>query len=102
MRGLKQRTLVIPSVWPDQPQPHLYNHPVRQPGSAGGSLASAASSVLNPHWDSSQTSLVAPDHGASTALDLQDWLFHVLQQLIHEVDVRVGQLKPLNIGLDGS
>lgn len=65
-------------------------------------LASAASSVLNPHWDSSQTSLVAPDHGASTALDLQDWLFHVLQQLIHEVDVRVGQLKPLNIGLDGS
>lgn len=37
-----------------------------------------------------------------TALDLKDWSFHLLQQFIGRVDVPVGQLRPLDLGLGGS
>lgn len=41
-------------------------------------------------------------HGDPAALHLQDQLFHLLQQVIDEVDVRVGQLNILNLDTGGS
>ena len=35
-------------------------------------------------------------------LDLQDWPLHTLQQFIDGVDVGVGQLKALDLGICGS
>ena len=40
--------------------------------------------------------------GDPAALNLQDWPYHTLQQFIDGVDVGVGQLKALDLGLDGS
>ena len=45
---------------------------------------------------------VALCHEDPAALDLQDWSLHTLQQFIDRVDVGVGQLKALNLGLGGS
>jgi len=39
-------------------------------------------------------------HGGPSALDLQDWPFHTLQQIIDGVDIGVGQLKALDLGRD--
>ena len=41
-------------------------------------------------------------HGDPVALVLQDWLLDMLQQFINVVDVGVGQLKALDLGLGGS
>lgn len=46
--------------------------------------------------------VVALCRGDPTALDLKDWPLHLLQQFIDRVDVRVGQLRPLDLGLGGS
>jgi hypothetical protein len=45
---------------------------------------------------------VVLSHGDPAALDLQDWLFHVLQQITDGVDFGVGQLKALDLGLGDS
>jgi hypothetical protein len=37
--------------------------------------------------------------GDPAALNLQDWPYHTLQQFIAGVDVEVGQLKALDLGL---
>ena len=42
---------------------------------------------------------MAPSHGDPPALDLQDLPLHVLQQIIDEVDVGLGQLLTLFLGL---
>ena len=68
----------------------------RWPGSRP--LASATSTVLGSH----QTLLRYPVvlcHEDSEALDLQDWPLHTLQQFIDGIDVGVGQLKALDLGL---
>jgi hypothetical protein len=41
-------------------------------------------------------------HGDPVALVLQDWLLDMLQQFINVVDVGVGQLKAMDLGLSGS
>ena len=41
-------------------------------------------------------------HGDPTTLDLQDQPFHILWQFIDGVDVGMGQLKALDLGLGGS
>ena len=46
--------------------------------------------------------VVALCHGDLVALDLQDQLLHTLQQFIDGIDVGVGQLKSLDLGLGGS
>lgn len=69
-------------------------YPSRKP------LAPATLSILDSHWDTSQISFYfAPCHGDPAALDLQDWPLHVLQQFIDGLDVGLGQLKPLELGL---
>jgi hypothetical protein len=45
--------------------------------------------------------LVVQCLGGHAALDLQDWPLHALQQFIDGMDVRVGQLKALDLGLGG-
>lgn len=64
-------------------------------------LVFAISLILDPHWDSSQVSCFLC-HEDSAALDLQDCLFYTLQQFIVEVDLGVGQLNALDVGLGGS
>ena len=59
-------------------------------------LASATPSIPDPHWDSSQMSCCCPCHGAPAALALQDWSFHLLQQIIDGIVVGVRQLKSLD------
>ena len=46
--------------------------------------------------------VVALCHGGPAALDLQDWSLHSLQQFIDGVDVVVGRLRALDLGLGGS
>ena len=65
-------------------------------------LISATQSTLDPHQDSSQISCVSLNHGDPEALLLQYQPLHELQQLVGRVDVRIGQLKGLDLGLDGS
>ena len=61
-------------------------------------LASATLTVLDPHLDL----VIALCHEDPAALELQDWTLHTLQQFIDGVDVGVGQLKALDLGLGGS
>ena len=46
--------------------------------------------------------VVALCHRDLTALAMQNWPLHVLQQFISGADVGVGQLKALDLGLGGS
>ena len=39
-------------------------------------------------------------HGKSSALELQDWPSRALQQFTDGVEFRVGQLRPLDLGLE--
>lgn len=57
-------------------------------------LASAALSILEPFWDSLDILLLPP-----AALGLQDRSLHVFQQFIDGVDVGVGFLIALVLGL---
>ena len=45
--------------------------------------------------------LVVLCHGNPAAFVLQDWPLHMLLQFIDGVDVEVGQLKVLDLGLGG-
>ena len=64
-----------------------------------GPLASNTLSILDPHWDPSQTSCIALCHGDPVLLDLEEWPLHVLQHFLDGVDVGMGQLKALDLGL---
>lgn len=55
-----------------------------------------------PHQDSSLISCCCLDHGDPVVMILQDQPLHTFQKFIDEVDVGVGQLKSLNLGLGGS
>lgn len=61
-------------------------------------LPSDIPSILDPHQDSSQISLI---HGDPAALVLQNQPIHILQQLIDDIDVGVDQLKAQDLGLGG-
>jgi hypothetical protein len=60
----------------------------------------------NQYWLLIRTLLRYPAdalcHGDHATLDLQNWPFHKLHQFIDGVNVEVGQLKALNLGLGGS
>lgn len=64
-------------------------------------LPSAALSILNPHQLSSQNPIVLCP-GDPTALLLQAWSLHLLQQFLDRVDVGVKQLKAFYLSLDGT
>ena len=61
-------------------------------------LASDTLVILEPHWESSGIYFCFP----VSALDLQGLPFHMLQQFTDGVDVGVGQLKVLDLGLGGN
>lgn len=65
-------------------------------------LTSGISSVLGPHQDFSQISGCCPELWRSYGFWSADQSLHILQQLIDVVDVGVGQLKVLDLGLGDS
>ena len=62
-------------------------------------LASPTLSMLDPHWDFSWIFCWCPVHGDPTALDLQGQPLYTLQQFRDGVDVELGWLKALDLGL---